>query len=103
MIKSYNGFTFFHLVARFGSKDSIADVLKWAEQNDTQLGILTDPVTGNDKELNGLVFFHLVGKYGSKDSIEAALTINYAGENNALTENIYSPVKKAVADVLDRE
>ena len=80
----------FHLVARYGSKDSIKAVLKWAEQNDTQLGLLTDAVTGNDKELNGFTFFHLVARYGSKDSIEAVL--KWAEQNDTQLGILTDPV-----------
>ena len=35
-----NGYTFFHLVGQYGSKDSMVAVLNWAEQNDDRLGLL---------------------------------------------------------------
>ena len=49
--------TFFHLVGKYLSKEIIKAVLKWAEQTDDRLGLLSTAITGNDQGSMGIHFF----------------------------------------------
>ena len=89
-----NELTFFHMVGRYGSKDRIKAVLKWAEQDVVRLKMLETPITGNKKGWDGFTFLHLVGRFGTKETVKAAL--NCAGENNALLKMLKRPITENV-------